>query len=256
MLVYPELNPIAFSIGPISIYWYGITYLFGFVGCFALAAIRLKKTDWKLNDLADLLFYIAVGIIFGGRIGYIVFYHPSLIITDPLSLFTFWSPGRSFHGGFLGVLLSLGFYCKFKWKKFLQITDFIAPVVPIGLGCGRLGNFINGELWGRITDVPWGMRFSHVGVELRHASQLYELILEGVVLCIFLLWYARKPRNPGVISGMFLIGYGVARILSEFFREPDLSHGFIAFQWLTMGQLLCIPMILYGMYLITRKVEI
>jgi phosphatidylglycerol:prolipoprotein diacylglycerol transferase len=199
------------------------------------------------------LFYVAIGIIFGGRIGYILFYYPTEIFRQPLTILAFWEPGRSFHGGMLGVFIALLFYVKFNQKKFIELTDFIAPAVPIGLGFGRLGNFINGELYGRITAMPWGMVFPHVGPQPRHPSQLYELFLEGVVLCILLVWYARKPRPLGAVSGMFLLGYGVIRCMVEFVRAPDDGHGFVAFNWLTMGQLLSIPMILLGLYFILRK---
>nr|AIA14324.1 Prolipoprotein diacylglyceryl transferase [uncultured bacterium] len=196
---------------------------------------------------------MALGIIFGGRIGYIVFYEPGQIVAHPFSLLEFWEPGRSFHGGMLGVFIALLFYVKFNVKKFIQLTDFIAPAVPIGLGCGRLGNFLNGELYGRFTTMPWGMVFPHAGPYPRHPSQLYELFLEGIFLCLFLVWYARKPRKLGAVSGMFLLGYGLIRCFVELVRAPDDSHGFIAFNWLTMGQLLSLPMIVFGLYLLLRN---
>jgi len=253
MLLYPNINPIAFSLGPLAVHWYGLTYLFGFIGCFWLSVVRGRTRGWTAQQLTDVLFYVAMGIIFGGRIGYILFYYPAEIFRQPLTLLAFWEPGRSFHGGMLGVFIALLFYVKFNFKKFIELTDFIAPAVPIGLGFGRLGNFINGELYGRITTLPWGMVFPHVGPQPRHPSQLYELFLEGVVLCIILVWYARKPRPLGAISGMFLLGYGVIRCMVEFVRAPDEGHGFVAFNWLTMGQLLSIPMIILGLYFVLRK---
>ena len=255
MLVYPEIDPIAFHLGPLAVHWYGLTYLVGFVGCYWLSVVRGRTRGWSAQQLADVLFYVAIGIIFGGRVGYILFYGPSQILVHPFSLLEFWEPGRSFHGGMLGVLFSLLFYVKFNIKKFVQLTDFIAPSVPIGLGCGRLGNFLNGELYGRITTMPWGMVFPHAGMQPRHASQLYELFLEGLVLCIFLVWYARKPRPLGAVSGMFLLGYGAIRCLVELVRAPDAGHGFVAFNCLTMGQLLSIPMIIFGLYLLLRNKE-
>lgn len=255
MIFYPNINPVAFSFGPAMVHWYGLTYLFGFIGCYWLSVVRGRTRGWSAAQLTDVLFYVAMGIIFGGRIGYILFYYPAVIFEQPLTLLAFWEPGRSFHGGMLGVFLALLFYVKFNFKKFVALTDFIAPAVPIGLGFGRLGNFINGELYGRITTMPWGMVFPHAGVLPRHPSQIYELFLEGVVLCIFLVWYARKSRPLGAISGMFLLGYGIIRCLVEFVRAPDDGYGFVAFNWLTMGQLLSIPMIILGLYFILRKTE-
>lgn len=253
MLVYPDINPVAFTIGPFSVRWYGLTYLFGFVGCYALAVYRGRTRGWTPQQLADVLFYVAIGIIFGGRVGYVLFYDTAAIIHDPLTLLKFWEPGRSFHGGMLGVFIALLFYVKFNIKKFVALTDFIAPVVPIGLGAGRIGNFLNAELYGRVTDLPWGMVFPYAGHLPRHPSQLYELLLEGLVLCLLLLWYARKPRPLGAVSGLFLIAYGVMRCAVEFVRAPDASHGFVAFDWLTMGQILSIPMIIFGVFLMLKK---
>ena len=255
MLTYPDIDPIAFSIGALSVRWYGVSYLAGFLGAYLVSIPRGKKQQnpWQSEQVADLLFYAAMGIIFGGRIGFVLFYQPATITSDPLSLFTFWVVGRSFHGGLLGVLLAVMLYCKLHKRKFLEVTDFIAPVIPIGLGFGRLGNFINGELWGRVTDLPWGMIVPYLGPEPRHPSQLYEFGLEGVLLFVILMAYAAKSRPRGAVSGLFLICYGVFRCLVEFVREPDLSHGFVAFDWLTMGQLLSIPMILVGVFLVCRS---
>lgn len=253
MFNYPEINPVALAIGPFHIYWYGLTYLFGFIGCYWLSVVRGRGTQWTTQKLADVLFYVAIGIIFGGRIGYIIFYDPAQLISHPLSLFSFWEPGRSFHGGMLGVFVALIIYTRFDFKKFITLTDFIAPAVPIGLGAGRIGNFINGELYGRITNVPWGMIFPGAGSTPRHPSQLYEFFLEGVVMCLLLVWYANSKRQWGAVSGMFLLSYGIIRCLVEFLREPDSGHGFVAFDVMTMGQLLSIPMIVFGLYFILRK---
>jgi phosphatidylglycerol:prolipoprotein diacylglycerol transferase len=255
MLTYPEINPIAFSIGPFAVRWYGVCYLLGFLGCYGLSVLRGRGTEWTSQKLIDVLFYVVVGIIFGGRIGYILFYHPTSILHNPLTLIAFWEPGRSFHGGMLGVFIALLFYVKFNFKEFVKLTDFIAPCVPIGIGFGRLGNFINAELYGRVTNLPWGMVFPGAGELPRHPSQLYEMLLEGVVLCLVLVWYARKPRPLGRVSGLFLLGYGLVRTLVEFVRAPDASHGFVALNFLTMGQILSIPMILLGCYFLLRKVE-
>ena len=250
MLIYPDIDPIAFSVGNFKVHWYGITYLFGFLGAFLVMCLRgpSRPNPWNAGQISDVIFYAAIGIILGGRFGFILFYQPTEILNNPLTLLAFWEPGRSFHGGFLGVLFSLMVFSKLQKRPFLEITDFIAPVVPIGLGFGRLGNFINGELWGRITEVPWGMVFPHVGPEPRHPSQLYEFVLEGVLMFIILMAYSRKPRALGAVSGLFLLCYGLFRCLVELVREPDASHGFVAFQWLTMGQMLSIPMIVLGLY--------
>lgn len=255
MLTYPQIDPIALQIGNLSIYWYGISYLVGFLGAYAIACYRGKQQTipWNHEQVADLLFYVALGIIFGGRIGFVLFYQPETICSQPWTLLQFWVVGRSFHGGLLGVICAVLLYSKLQKRSFWEITDFIAPVVPIGLGCGRLGNFANGELWGRITDLPWGMVFPYAGTQARHPSQLYEFALEGIVLFIILFCYGKQPRKIGAISGMFLLCYGILRFLVEFVREPDISHGFIAFNWLTMGQLLSMPMILIGIFLMLRK---
>lgn len=255
MLMYPNIDPVAFSIGPLSVRWYGLSYLLAFLGCYWLSVVRGRTRGWSAQQLSDVLFYVAVGIIFGGRFGYVLFYDPQAILANPLTLIAFWEPGRSFHGGLLGVLLALLIYEKFNFKKFVALTDFIAPSVPIGLGFGRLGNFLNAELFGRVTTMPWGMVFPDAGPLPRHPSQLYEFILEGIVLCLFLVWYARKPRTLGSVSGMFLLAYGLIRCLVEFVRAPDAGHGFIMFNWLTMGQLLSLPMIIGGIFLLIHKME-
>jgi len=198
----------------------------------------------------DFIFYSAFGVLLGGRIGYMLFYDFSAFIADPLLLFALWQGGMSFHGGLLGVMLALYLLSRKLNKSYWDVTDFLVPFVPIGLGLGRLGNFINGELWGRVTDVPWGMVFTHVGSQPRHPSQLYEALLEGVVLFFGLWWYSAKPRPRMAVSAWFLIGYSCFRFLLENFREPDLQWGFLAFDWLTMGQVLSIPMLLFGISLL------
>lgn len=251
MLTLPDFDPVALSLGPIKIHWYGLMYLIGFMGAWLLAYWRVKhyKLNWTTDQLSDLIFYGALGVILGGRIGYMVFYNVQELIHQPLSLFKIWEGGMSFHGGLIGVLLALWLYCwKFE-RRYLEVTDFIAPLVPLGLGAGRIGNFINGELWGRVTDVPWAVVYSHVDNQPRHPSELYELGLEGIGLFILLWWYASKPRKTGHVSAVFLIGYAVCRLIAECFREPDPQIGFIAFGWLTMGQLLSIPMLLLGLWL-------
>lgn len=252
MLTYPNIDPVALHIGPLTIYWYGIMYLIGFSGAFWLCYQRRnvnQSAPWTTDDLVNLFFYGALGVIFGGTWGELIFYEPQALIESPLRLFQFWKPGRSFHGGLLGVVVAILLYCHYHKRRFWEVMDFVAPVVPIGLATGRLGNFINGELWGRATDMSWGMTFPHAGNVPRHPSQLYEFALEGVLLFIILQVYSRKPRPMGAVSGLFLMGYGVFRFIVEFFREPEMGQDFVALGWLTMGQLLSIPMVLAGIVL-------
>jgi phosphatidylglycerol:prolipoprotein diacylglycerol transferase len=252
MLNYPQIDPVACSIGFLEVHWYGICYFAGFLGAYALCVRRrnLPIVKWDKMTIADLLIYVALGVIFGGSIGYWVLYQPTVLFESPWQLLAFWEPGRAFHGGLIGVLLAVVLFVRRTHYRFLEATDFIAPAVPIGLGLGRIGNFLNGELWGRATTAPWGMIFPNGGMVIRHPSQLYECLLEGVVLCLGLVFYARKPRPVGSISGWFLVGYAVFRIIAEFFREPDWHKGFVAFDWLTMGQCLSAPMLLIGAGLI------
>lgn len=252
MLTYPNIDPIAFSLGPFSIRWYGLTYLVGFALAFVWCVYRRnqQRQCWEIELISDLFFYCAIGVIFGGTVGYLIFYHPSQLWTDPLSALKFWEPGRSFHGGLIGVMLALFIFGRVHRRPFWEVADFLIPSVPLGLATGRLGNFLNAELWGRVTDVPWGIVFPHAGALPRHPSQLYEFLLEGIVLFIILAIYSRKPRAAGSISGIFLIGYGCFRVIIEFFREPDTSHGFIWGEWVTMGQLLSFPMVIVGFMLL------
>lgn len=251
MILFPNIDPVAFSLGPIKVHWYGLMYLIGFVTAWLIACWRMKHyhLDWTKDQISDLIFYAALGVILGGRIGYMLFYNFSQLLHNPLVAFKIWEGGMSFHGGLIGVLIALIIFARRFDKQFWEVADFVAPLVPLGLGAGRLGNFINGELWGRVTDVPWAMIFPMIDNQPRHPSQLYQLGLEGVGLFILVWWYADKPRKPGTVSAVFLMGYAVCRIIAECFREPDPQLGYLAFGWLTMGQLLSIPMLLLGLLL-------
>jgi len=250
MLTYPHIDPVAFSIGPIHVHWYGIMYLIGFAAAWWLGQKRADLPDSIFNaeQISDLIFYGALGAVLGGRIGYVLFYDLGAYLAEPLNIFKVWQGGMSFHGGLLGVLLAMWLFAKKSGRAFFQVTDFLAPLVPIGLGAGRIGNFINGELWGRVSDVPWAMVFPdpRAGALPRHPSQLYEAFLEGLVLFIILWLYSRKPRPTMAVSGMFLFCYGMFRFILEFARMPDAQIGYIAFNWLTMGQILSTPMVLAG----------
>jgi len=251
-LQFPIIDPIIFSIGPIALRWYGMMYLIGFVVAMFLANRAADKSagEWTRDQVSDLLFYSFLGVILGGRIGYVLFYQWEYFLADPLYLFQIWQGGMSFHGGLLGVITAVYIFARKTNKSFLVVGDFVAPLVPVGLGMGRLGNFINAELWGRETDVPWAMVFPTDALQLpRHPSQLYEFFLEGVVLFAILYVVTRKPRSLGVAAGTFLIGYGVFRSIVEFFREPDAHLG-LYFSFISKGQILSIPMILGGFLII------
>jgi len=252
MIPYPQFNPVALQIGPVAIHWYGITYLVAFVLFIWLGAKRVKlaqfaSRDWSRRDIEDLLFYGVLGVVLGGRIGYVLFYKPGYYAGHLLEVFAVWKGGMSFHGGMLGVIVAMLLFARSRNRQFFDVTDLIAPCVPTGLGAGRIGNFINGELPGRVADagLPWGMVYPNAGAQPRHPSSLYQFLLEGVVLFVVLWIYAKKPRGLGQVSGAFLIGYGVVRFVSEFFREPDDFLGLLALG-LSMGQWLCVPMIVAG----------
>lgn len=256
MIQYPNINPVILQINDVlQIRWYGVMYLLAFTIAWVLLRQRTKNwAGWENTDrLNDLIFYSAVGVVLGGRLGYMLFYGWAEWLHAPLSVFKIWQGGMSFHGGLIGVLLSLYLFSRHCQQPFLLISDLVAPVVPLALACGRMGNFINGELWGKITNVPWAMAFPHAGPYPRHPSSLYGVLLEGAALFIVLWFYLRKPRSLGRASGIFLLGYGLIRIGEEFFRQPDPQYGYLAFGWLTMGQLLCVPMLLLGAFLVTTR---
>lgn len=248
MLVHPQFDPVAISLGSFGIHWYGLMYLIGFLGGLWLGKWRIRHTARPIiteRELDDLLFYIALGVILGGRLGYVIFYQPGYYLQHPLEIPMLWQGGMSFHGGFLGVLTGVWLFTRKHQKRWLPLMDFIAPLVTIGLGAGRMGNFINGELWGKPTDGPWGMVFPQVDSLPRHPSQLYEFGLEGVALFLLLWIYSRKPRPVGAVSALFLIGYGASRFAIEFAREPDSFLGKLSLG-MSMGQWLSLPMILAG----------
>ncbi len=253
MLIHPQFNPVALSLGPLQVHWYGISYLVAFGLFIWLGAQRVKQpqfvaAQWSRRDIEDLLFFGVIGVVLGGRIGYALFYKFDHYLAYPLEILQVWKGGMSFHGGLLGVLLAMCWFGRRRGRHFLEVTDLIAPCVPTGLASGRIGNYINGELWGRAADatLPWAMVFPQSGTATpRHPSQLYQFALEGVLLFVLLWWFARTPRRLGEVSAAFLIGYGVLRFTAEYFREPDSFLGLRALG-LTQGQWLCVPMVLAG----------
>jgi phosphatidylglycerol---prolipoprotein diacylglyceryl transferase len=264
MLVHPQFDPVAIALGPVQIHWYGLTYLVAF-GLFLWLANRrvrypwLADAGWTRRDVEDLLFYGVVGVVIGGRLGYVLFYKPAHYAAHPLEILAVWKGGMSFHGGLLGVLAAVALFGRRRGRGFLQVTDVIAPCVPTGLASGRIGNFINGELWGRAADssLPWAMVFPQSGTDIpRHPSQLYQFALEGLLLFVLLWWYAARPRPTGQVSGAFLVGYGFFRFVAEYFREPDSFLGLRALD-LSQGQWLSLPMIAAGawMWLWARRAK-
>jgi phosphatidylglycerol:prolipoprotein diacylglycerol transferase len=265
-----NFDPVAVSVGPLDIHWYGVMYLLAFLAFWWLGkhrAVHDAWRGWSGQDVSDVLFYGMLGVIAGGRIGYMLFYGFDLLLQNPLSIFRVWDGGMSFHGGLLGVMAAMAWFARRTNRSFWQVADFVAPMVPLGLACGRLGNFIGGELWGRLSDVPWAMIFAkstgfrpgenaalieawrsgaldHLA---RHPSQLYQAGLEGLALFVILMWFSARPRPKAAVAGLFLLGYGVFRLVAEFFRQPDEHIGFLVLQWLTMGMLLSLPMIAAGL---------
>ena len=249
MLTHPNIDPIAFSIGPLAVRWYGLMYLAGFAIGWWLGLKRIARNQSPITrqQLDDLLFLIVLGVILGGRLGYVLFYKPGYYAAHPAEIIAIWQGGMSFHGGLLGVMIAMVYAARRHHIDWLRLMDFIAPLIPPGIAAGRLGNFINAELPGRVTDVPWAMLFP--GVEgARHPSQLYQFALEGVTLFFFLWWFSTRPRPRGQVSAMFLIGYGVLRFVAEFAREPDSFIGYLALGF-TMGQWLCLAMVAGGIAL-------
>ncbi len=256
MLIHPAIDPVALRLGPLAIHWYGITYLVAFALFMFLGLRRLRHEPyasargagaWSRRDVEDVLFYGVIGVVIGGRLGYCLFYKPAYYLSHPLEIFALWQGGMSFHGGMLGVVVAMLWFARARHKPWLQVADFVAPCVPTGLAAGRIGNFINGELWGRVADpaLPWGMVFRGAGDAPRHPSQIYQFLLEGLLLFVLLWLYARKPRRTGQVAAAFLAGYGVLRFIAEYFREPDDYLGLLALN-LSMGQWLCLPMIVAG----------
>ncbi len=268
-MIYPDIDPVALSLGPLKVHWYGLMYLVGMLGGWALARWRVARGEsgWTAQEVDDLLFYCAIGVVLGGRLGYILFYGFNDWLADPARIFRVWEGGMSFHGGFLGVLAAMWLYKRKHGKGFFELTDFIAPYITIGLFTGRIGNFINGELWGKPTDLPWAMQLRcnefislcrdklglPPGTEWTpplHPNQLYEALGEGLLLFVLLWWFSSRPRPLMAVSALFLIGYGFFRFLIEFVRMPDAHIGYLAGGWFTMGQLLSLPMIIVGIILL------
>ena len=259
MLIHPEINPVALQLGPVAIHWYGLTYLAAFALFMALGRLRLRQAPfvklagsaaWAYRDVEDILFAGVMGVVLGGRIGYCIFYKPAYYLSHPLEVFAVWQGGMSFHGGLLGVVVAMVWFAHSRKKSFWQVADFVAPCVPTGLAAGRVGNFINGELWGRVADpsLPWGMVFRGAGELPRHPSQIYQFLLEGLLFFVLLWWYASSGPKRGQVAAAFLMGYGIFRFIAEFFREPDAHLGLLALG-MSMGQWLCVPMVLGGVAL-------
>jgi phosphatidylglycerol---prolipoprotein diacylglyceryl transferase len=255
MLTYPHINPIALQLGPIAIHWYGLTYLVAFglftwLGARRVQLAQFASRGWTRREVEDLLFYGVLGVVLGGRLGYVLFYKPGYYAANPFEIIAVWKGGMSFHGGMLGVIAAMALFARMRGRQFLDVADLVAPCVPTGLASGRIGNFINAELPGRLADpsLPWGMVYPNAGPLPRHPSSLYQFALEGLLLFVLLWLYAKKPRGLGQVAGAFLFGYGVLRFIAEYFREPDEFLGLLALN-LSMGQWLCVPMIVAGIAL-------
>ena len=257
--MHPEINPVALQLGPVAIHWYGLTYLVAFGLFMFLGKLRLRQQPyaslkgteaWSYRDVEDILFMGVMGVVLGGRIGYCIFYKPAYYLSHPLEVFAVWQGGMSFHGGLLGVIAAMVWFAYSRQKSFWQVADFVAPCVPTGLASGRVGNFINGELWGRVAEpsLPWGMVFRGAGDMPRHPSQIYQFLLEGLLFFVLLWWYATTAPKRGQVAAAFLVGYGVFRFIAEFFREPDAHLGLLSLG-MSMGQWLCLPMIAGGVVL-------
>ena len=253
MLPYPQIDPVAIALGPVKVHWYGLAYLAGLAFAWWLAVRRSRVPGAAVarEQVDDLIFFGALGVVLGGRIGYAIFYGGDRLAEDPTWLLRVWQGGMSFHGGMLGVMLAMYLFARRRQIGLGALLDFVAPLVPIGLAFGRLGNFIGQELWGRPTDAPWAMVFPNDPLQLaRHPSQLYQFALEGILLGIILIWFSSRPRPTWAVSGLFSLGYGCMRFAVEFFREPDQHIGYQALGWMTRGQLLCLPMIALGIFLL------
>lgn len=252
MLPYPNIDPVAISVGSFKVHWYGLMYVVGIASAWFLARRKTLRDNfpWSVSQVEDLIFYAAMGMIIGGRLGYTFFYNFSTFLADPLVVFRVWEGGMAFHGGLMGGLIGIGLFAWLQKLSFFALTDFIAGYVPIGLFAGRIGNFINGELWGKPTDVPWAMVFPLAGPEPRHPSQLYEAFLEGIVLFLALNLAGRLNPPRGALTGLFILLYGLFRFTVEFVRLPDAHIGYLAFGWLTMGQILSLPMLALGAILL------
>jgi phosphatidylglycerol:prolipoprotein diacylglycerol transferase len=262
MLRYPNFDPVAFRIplefnvpvvglhvGPVAVRWYGIMYLIGFAAAWWLGQRRARRAKSPVSPMQidDLIFYGALGVILGGRVGYMIFYGRDQLLENPASFLRIWEGGMSFHGGLIGVTAAMALYASKARIGFLELMDFVAPLIPIGLGAGRIGNFINGELWGKPTELAWGFLVDGIG---RHASQLYEATLEGAVLFAIVWSFSARPRPVMSVAGMFLLFYGIFRFVIEFLRLPDAQIGYLAFGWLTMGQVLSLPMLFGGLLML------
>lgn len=254
-MLYPDIDPVAIALGPLKIHWYGLMYVAALGSGWWLSVRRAGRADYAVQpaQIDDLVFYCALGIVLGGRLGYVLFYGFDQFLADPLWLFKVWQGGMAFHGGLIGVIVAMVCYSRKTRIATFDWLDFVAPVVPLGLAFGRIGNFIGAELYGRAADVPWAMVFPSDPEQIaRHPSQLYQAGLEGFTLFVVLMWFAARPRPRFAVSGAFGLGYGILRFVAEFFRQPDAHVGFDLFGWLTRGQLLCVPMILLGAYLLFR----